>query len=64
MWQLIPLLCMPDSGPHIDISDEQWHMVTVSTRPDRKDGFSLYLDGELVGEVVEGEVYTGREMAY
>lgn len=42
-----------------NIVDNEWHMATVTTRDDRKDGFSMYIDGILAGEMVEGIIYTG-----
>ncbi|GMH45693.1 hypothetical protein BSKO_13656 [Bryopsis sp. KO-2023] len=50
-----------DAIPVVDISDKSWHMVTVSTRPDLKNGYSLYMDGELAGEMEEGEIYPGDD---
>ena len=36
-----------DVPGHIDVDDDTWHMVTVSTRPDGEDGYAVYLDGLL-----------------
>lgn len=43
-----------------NVVDAKWHMATVTSRDDRKDGFSMYIDGVLAGEMVEGSIYTGQ----
>eukprot|EP01023_Acetabularia_acetabulum_P042267 TRINITY_DN4161_c1_g2_i1.p1 TRINITY_DN4161_c1_g2~~TRINITY_DN4161_c1_g2_i1.p1 ORF type:complete len:685 (+),score=111.18 TRINITY_DN4161_c1_g2_i1:127-2055(+) len=43
----------------IDPADGRWHMATVTTRDDGLRGYQLYLDGELAGEMEEGNQYLG-----
>ena len=45
------------------MTDGKWHMVTVTTQPDRSTGFLLYLDGFAVGEMGRG-TYTGKEARF
>merc|ERR1719281_65157 len=37
----------PAEGEGFDFNDDAWHMVTVSTRPNRQRGIDVYLDGFL-----------------
>ena len=35
---------------HVNLEDEDWHMVTLTTKENAKKGFLLYVDGVLAGE--------------
>lgn len=57
--------CLP--LPHIplpnslcqSVTDGQWHMLGVTTRPGGGKGFQLFVDGRMVAEAVEGVEYIG-----
>jgi len=38
-----------DTPGHVDLEDGQWHMLTVTTRPDGGDGYAIFVDGILGG---------------
>ena len=35
----------------VDVNDNLWHMITLSTLPEGGDGYVLYIDGSLAGEI-------------
>eukprot|EP01025_Chloroclados_australasicus_P037648 TRINITY_DN3847_c0_g2_i1.p1 TRINITY_DN3847_c0_g2~~TRINITY_DN3847_c0_g2_i1.p1 ORF type:complete len:686 (+),score=95.82 TRINITY_DN3847_c0_g2_i1:211-2268(+) len=43
----------------VDPADGRWHMATVTTRSDGRRGYQMYLDGDLAGEMEEGNRYLG-----
>eukprot|EP00212_Chloropicon_laureae_P003902 CAMPEP_0197488208 /NCGR_PEP_ID=MMETSP1311-20131121/3186_1 /TAXON_ID=464262 /ORGANISM="Genus nov. species nov., Strain RCC856" /LENGTH=1764 /DNA_ID=CAMNT_0043032175 /DNA_START=186 /DNA_END=5480 /DNA_ORIENTATION=+ len=38
-----------DAPGHIDVSDDEWHMITLTTRQDGGDGYAIFVDGVLGG---------------
>lgn len=42
------------------MSDGRWHMVTVTTQPDSRTGFLMFLDGVEVGSMSQGN-YSGAQ---
>lgn len=45
---------------HNPMTDGRWHMVTVTTQPDLRTGFVMFLDGVEVGGMTQGN-YSGRQ---
>ncbi|KAI3433616.1 hypothetical protein D9Q98_003425 [Chlorella vulgaris] len=43
----------------LSVTDGQWHMLGVTTRPGGGKGFQLFVDGRMVAEAVEGVEYIG-----
>ena len=54
-----PACCPADL--QLPLDDGSWHLLGVTTRPEGGDGFQLYHDGELVGEVGPGVLYPGAQ---
>lgn len=52
--------CLEET-PNKTVDDGDWHLLALTTHPSGGEGFQLYVDGELVGEVVEGETYVDSE---
>ncbi|KAK2080285.1 hypothetical protein QBZ16_000138 [Prototheca wickerhamii] len=42
------------SSRHPNLSDGNWHMITLSTHPNRTRGYALYLDGQLAASMWDG----------
>merc|ERR1712176_1478140 len=38
-----------DAPGHIDVNDNEWHMITISSRPDMGKGYVVFVDGVLGG---------------
>jgi len=38
-----------DMPGHIDVNDDEWHMVTITTRADGGKGYAIFVDGVLGG---------------
>jgi hypothetical protein len=38
-----------DAPGHIDVNDNEWHMITISSRPDMGKGYIVFVDGVLGG---------------
>lgn len=47
---------LPNRGDAVDIIDREWHMLTLTTHPDRSSGYSLYIDGLLKGDLRDGDI--------
>ena len=47
------------AGLQLPLDDGSWHLLGVTTRPEGGDGFQLYVDGALAGEVGPGVLYPG-----
>eukprot|EP01025_Chloroclados_australasicus_P054884 TRINITY_DN655_c0_g4_i1.p1 TRINITY_DN655_c0_g4~~TRINITY_DN655_c0_g4_i1.p1 ORF type:complete len:734 (+),score=37.77 TRINITY_DN655_c0_g4_i1:196-2202(+) len=46
------------------VSEQDWHMVTLTTRPDGRRGYQFFVDGELTSELDEAKVYYGGSVYY
>ena len=57
------LSCLPPcpAALKLPLDDGSWHLLGVTTRPEGGDGFQLYVDGALVGEVGPGVLYPGAQ---
>ena len=51
-----------DVPGHVDLEDNQWHMLTLSTMPGTPNGFAVYVDGVLAGVAPPKLVEVGMQV--
>ncbi len=45
--------------PYPSLQDMRWHMLTLTSQPDGSNGYCMYVDGKLAGQMQENATYIG-----
>ncbi|EIE21984.1 hypothetical protein COCSUDRAFT_56427 [Coccomyxa subellipsoidea C-169] len=47
--------------PYPSLQDMRWHMLTLTSQPDGSNGYCMYVDGKLAGQMQENATYIGSD---
>lgn len=45
--------------PYPKLQDMRWHMLTLTSQPDGTNGYRMYVDSKLAGQMLENGTYIG-----